>query len=873
MAFPAPTPGPIPAGTGFPAPRVAGPGPARQGERLGPQFAALQDAFAEGRVQRDDDAPATDPELLVVFEIAGSVQRFARAITGIDGLELLAELAGEAAEPDDEFHQVDPEGNRLDDDVSQFLYLAMSNSQAVGELVRLFQRWQTHPDEQFAYGLNAWRDAFSQLRGIRRWSAEDRVRETGLLEDWRETVAVVGGAASSVRVEIDLGFRAEPARRDASQARVQELIEHAGGVTITQASIEAIRYHGLLADLPHRAVEDVLADGLEAIQLLTADDVMLVAPVRPMGLPAIELPDAAEPAPASPIRAGERPVDAPRVAVLDGMPLSNHQLLAGRLSIDDPDDRADAYSSPGQRQHGTAVASLICHGDLADPDAGPGLSSRLYLRPILRPHPARPGEETVVVDELLVDLIHRSFVRLFDGEGDEPPAAPSVRVVNLSVGDPARVFVREMSPLARLLDWLSYRYNVLIVVSAGNHTPPIHLAPSVLDDPAQTEQQVLTTLATLARRRRILAPAEAANALTVGAQHLDAITEPLPGTVVDVLGDGLPAIYSAVGFGHRRAVKPEVLAPGGRLVLQRPPPTAPGGLPVELPHAPSVGRGPGLQVAAPDPRAGSAGSGFVHGTSFAAALTSRAADQVLQTLTSTQYRSPTDQPGAAQTTGPFPLPDPQYHPVLAKTLLVHSAGWGELASALRHAGPDPTTALTRLGLTQLLGYGAAHLSQVAAAASTRVVLLGAGTITNAQRHSYEFPLPPAMRASTDWRRLTVTLAWFSPIGPNPARHRAARVWFAPPADALGVRRTEAHHHRVRQGTVQHEILEGTEAVAFLDGDVLSIDVDCRVDITGTPPVRYGLAASIEVAATSHSDIHSQVRQGLIRIQQRQQIRT
>ena len=75
----------------------------------------------------------------------------------------------------------------------------------------------------------------------------------------------------------------------------------------------------------------------------------------------------------------------------------------------------------------------------------------------------------VVPDELLVDLVHRSFHRMFEGDGEHPPAAPSVRVVNLSIGDPAREFIRRLSPLAKLLDWLAHRYNVIIVVSTGNH--------------------------------------------------------------------------------------------------------------------------------------------------------------------------------------------------------------------------------------------------------------------------------------------------------------------------------------------------------------------------------------------------------------------
>ena len=53
---------------------------------------------------------------------------------------------------------------------------------------------------------------------------------------------------------------------------------------------------------------------------------------------------------------------APIVALLDGMPVQAHTLLADRLIIDDPDD-LESRALVSQRVHGTAMASLILHGD------------------------------------------------------------------------------------------------------------------------------------------------------------------------------------------------------------------------------------------------------------------------------------------------------------------------------------------------------------------------------------------------------------------------------------------------------------------------------------------------------------------------------
>ena len=45
------------------------------------------------------------------------------------------------------------------------------------------------------------------------------------------------------------------------------------------------------------------------------------------------------------------------------MPLTNHAALRGRLVVDDPDNLAEKYHV-GEHLHGTAMASLIAHGEL-----------------------------------------------------------------------------------------------------------------------------------------------------------------------------------------------------------------------------------------------------------------------------------------------------------------------------------------------------------------------------------------------------------------------------------------------------------------------------------------------------------------------------
>lgn len=849
LAFPAQTTGRIPPAEGptpFP-PRPRLPSPGRQGARLTPHFGALRDALESQRAELAEASSASDPELVAVFDLAGSVDNFVRAAARIEGLEFLADLREDAVDPDDDFF-FQSEGEVTDDLVPQSLYMVMTNAQAVNELVRLFELWQADPSITFATGLNPLKQVFGLLRAIRRWGPEDRVRETGLLEQWAEEVAVVG-AQGTTRVEIELWYRSDRPTRTRAQAEVGRIVEAAGGAIVAASDRAAIGYHGLLADIPTAQVERVLTEGVNSIDLLTTEQIMMVSPTRPMS---ISTPAPTARVPSAP--AGSPPAGGPRVALLDGVPLGGHVGLAGRLVIDDPDDRSARYSA-SQRCHGTSMASLIIHGDLASP--GPPIAQPLYVRPILVPHEHFQRTEVAPRNELLVDLVHRAFRRIFEGDGDAPPSAPGVRIVNMSIGDPARVFVRRLSPLARLLDWLAYRYNVVVVVSGGNHNSSRpEVDAGVLTNRNAAAAAASRSLHLRAGQRRLLSPAEAINVLTVGAVHADSVDVDLPDTVVDLVPTGAPAAYSPVGFGFRRSVKPEVLLPGGRLVFRAPPPGAMGLLEVE--PVDSAATGPGLAVAAPGLFGEVDAITYTSGTSNAAALATRNVNAVFDVLESLTF----DQVGS-------PFPRAQYHPVLAKALLVHAAGWHDALPTMRGVLGLSGREIRR-ELTRVLGYGAVRPDRLAAADRARVVLVGAGSIDRDQRHNFRFPLPTSLSGTREWRRLTITLAWLSPINIRSQRYRMARLWFKAPGDQLAVSPVEADRFAVEKGTVQHQVLEGDAAVAFVAGTELAIDVDCRADAGALPTaVRFGLAASVEVAATVRADLHSEV---VARLQQQALVR-
>ena len=251
--------------------------------------------------------------------------------------------------------------------------------------------------------------------------------------------------------------------------------------------------------------------------------------------------------------------------MLDGVPIALHRVLQDRLVLDDPDDLQNTTIVAG-RVHGTAMASLILHGDLNA--KGPSVGRPLYVRPLLLT--TENGSEQSDKNRLLVDTVHRAVLRMRGSAGEEA-VAPTIFLINLSVGDPRRPFTQTVSPLARLLDYLANKYALLFLVSAGNATTSLTI-PGFSDwtsfiaaPPADREKAILTGLNAAKHERSILSPAESLNALTIGAHHHDDVGQRRPAAyAVDPFDDPrLPNPSSALGLGYRRAVKPEIYQPGG----------------------------------------------------------------------------------------------------------------------------------------------------------------------------------------------------------------------------------------------------------------------------------------------------------------------
>ncbi len=767
---------------------------------------------------------------MLVIETIGKVQNFQKAVAKIEGLEWLAEVDLDEIEIAEDVYDDETNQEKAKKEGGRF-YLISSNQTAVGHLLRLWRKYQC--TGSLPHGFGPWKNMFSHLHELRRWSEIDRLQETGVIDYWKNEVEMKKGTASEpVLFEIELHFRKSRDQSIPAESKVTELVRNMNGEVIKIVRIEDIAFHAMKVRLPIEQVARLVesAETKSYGNLIKDDAIKFFRPIPQQlthdGESEHQMDLTLEPVNNEP----------PVIVMLDGLPLVNHSLLENQLVIDDPDGFAGDYP-PEKRKHGTAMASLICHDDLNFLERK-SLARKIYVRPIMKPDNWGNGEK-ISDEHFPEDLIERAVVRIFEGT-DDFDSIGSVRVINISIGNANMLFLGQMSSWARLLDWLSWKYKVLFVVSAGNYTEPISIelnqSDVLFDNGDDFFERAIKAMSESIRNRKILAPAESMNALSVGAMHADCSTPPKDDVRVDIIKDTkFIAPYNRFGSGYRRSCKPDILVAGGRQfftksqtdnrVTLRPDAryTEPGQLTAFVGHRPED-----LNNTA-----------YTRGTSNAAALTTHAAGHIYEVL---QELSADSADG---------IPE-EYEALLIKSLLVHGASWKDMGEHLNILKKPENSMKFKRVISQYLGYGEADFSRVMECTAQRVTAIGFGKLSIKTRHRFVLTIPSACQ--NIHYQLIATLSYFTPINPFNFKYRAVKVFFECPL-ASG-NRQESDWQQVQSGTVQHEILDLND----LD-DRVEIEVQCNADADESiDDIAYALCLTLEAQQETAIDIYDAIKQ-------------
>ena len=398
-----------------------------------------------------------------------------------------------------------------------------------------------------------------------------------------------------------------------------------------------------------------------------------------------------------------------------------------------------------------------------------------------------------------------------------------------------------MSPIARLLDWLSNKYHILFVVSAGNHPEIIEYVDLDFDELKSLDIEERSRIFGRAinenrRNLKVLAPAESLNCISVGAIYDDYSNSVEDNNRVFAVEKGLPSPISSVGKGYRSIITPDLYYHGGREFITK------NRIDNSIKWVESS-RKPGCASAAPTSEGDINGIRYSFGTSDAAAqLTHEAAkchDVLKQIFMSETGKS---------------IPH-DMEAVILKAMLTHGATWENLSEKVAKMMEGKTKRLS-----EWLGNGVPDVNKVIECTKERITLIGLGALNKDEGNIFRLPLPIDFSSRRIRRKLTVTLAYFSPIVANKQSYRSAKLWF----DLIGKggklvpNRQNTDYNEVKRGTLQHEIFTGYDAVAW-NNDDLVIKVSCNKDAENIKEkIQYCIFVSFEIAKGFDIDLYSEV---------------
>lgn len=811
----------------MPIPQVSKPSFSKQYNRLQPAFTVLKEAFERKNVKIQNAPIGMNPEYALVFEVVSTVDSFYTAVKNSEGLEWIFDKESFDITPDEDFYYADDENKNI----SGKVYCVMSNQEAMEQMLSCWKRFNDGESDVFARGYAGLRDIFVNIKNVRTWTSEDRIQETQVIEYWRESLEIDGNTA--VPFEIELFYRKNIEKSSLAESVVKDEIERLGGRVLNKCHIDEIAYHALLVELPRNRIEELI-NNYEQVELAHIDDVMFFRPICQSGFYVNDDSVLYEEINENIHMDNTMPI----IGVFDGMPIQNHPALKGRIILDDPDGYEIGYESRN-RSHGTAMASLILNGDLNKKEF---LNHSIYLRPILKPRELGHNNyvEEIPSDCLIVDKIHAAVVRLFEAQNGIEPVAPTVRIINLSLGDPARQLATSMSPLARLIDYLSYKYSILFIVSAGNHPETIHMLGSSFDELkrksiGERSEEYFKCISDNQRNLKVLSPAENINGLTIGAIYDDYCEVDENDRTIFAVQRGLPSPISSYGKGYRSIITPDLYYRGGRKFICS--------SWNEKCQWLKTTREPGCKVAAPTSDSNKNGQAFTFGTSDAAALISHEALKCYDVLNDIFQ---------AETGEVTPY---DYTAILIKAMLTHGASWGDIASQVARI-----TGAKEKQLSRWLGYGIPNISRVEECAKNRVTLIGSGSLKKDEGHIFTLPLPVDISSKVIKRRLIVTLAYFSPVEVSKQAYRSAKLWFDVVGnEQLAKSRENTEWQAVQKGTLQHEIFEGEKALIWNDDKEIQIKVNCKEDAGKfKKAIPYCIFVTFEVAEGQNIDVYSKV---------------
>lgn len=406
---------------------------------------------------------------------------------------------------------------------------------------------------------------------------------------------------------------------------------------------------------------------------------------------------------------GQPDPDAPVIGIIDSGIRAGHPLLEPAVAEATALHEEFAGQGEDEAGHGTRVAGIVLYGDVQTAAAAGSFEPPFWIASV----------RVLAGDGYAPEAA--SFLRVISDAVEHLAEAWEAKVVNISIGDSDSPYAgRKPTPVAAALDTLARRYDLVIVVSAGN------LSVGQLQPHAETVARYPLYLAQ--DGCELLDPAQAALALTVGAVSGSAGIAPRSaGSTVDVSAvapaDG-PAPFTRRGPGAQRAVKPELATDGGNLAFD-------------------------------------ASTQAIRDDLGASVVTTsgRYPDRLLEADIGTSLSSA----GVAHLAGRLVAEYPELSANALRALVLQGADSGSAARVM--AGHYLETEVEARTL-ELVGYGVPAWEHVGLSQDNRAVMYAQDSLRPDDFHVYRVPMVGSFMGESGAHELTVALAFDPPV-----RHR------------------------------------------------------------------------------------------------------
>lgn len=429
--------------------------------------------------------------------------------------------------------------------------------------------------------------------------------------------------------------------------------------------------------------------------------------------------------------------NAPLATILDSGVFAGNPLLSTVIVAEEDFDNTE-HTTSDINGHGTGVAGIVVYGDIAR-----SIESKIFA-PLVRICNGKvmhdEGGCPYFCDDKRPEQIVSDAIKYFYEKYN-------CRVYNLSAGNKDYIYSggRQFA-WAEALDQLALILDIVIVVSAGNVSYPVINEFDSRDDLMSKCRDQLFT-----KEHRLIDPSTAALCVTVGSisRYEEPLTIPSRITSISAGRKDYPSVFTRIGKGINKAIKPEFVDYGGNFAIHQP----------IRGDSRWYGKDKNLMEPTLHNVVDKIFKGYC-GTSFSAAHVTHIAARIEHAL-----KEQMGEPPSAN---------------LIRSVLVNSAEyttemveWAELSEDCLYTGKSNPKQERRL---RLMGYGIAS-DNILYSDDNHVTLFSEDSLDLRSFHLYKIPVPKEFISIKAFKRISISLAYNPSTRLSRKEYLTNSLWF------------------------------------------------------------------------------------------------